>query len=49
MRRQADDLWVWALAALAVARVAADRTGLTPADLYKRLAQRRSVDLDTLI
>jgi hypothetical protein len=43
---QSDDLWVWALDALAVyVRVAADRTGLTAAEICERLAQRRGVDL----
>jgi hypothetical protein len=42
-----DDLWVWALDALAVyARVAADRTGLSVAEICERLAQRHGVDLD---
>jgi hypothetical protein len=42
---QSDDLWVWALDALAAyVRVAADRTGLTVSELCVRLAQRRGVD-----
>jgi hypothetical protein len=45
---QGDDLWVWALDALAVyVRAAADRTGLPTADICERLAQRRGVDLNT--
>jgi hypothetical protein len=43
---QTDDLWVWALDALAVyVRVAADRTGLTVADVCEWLARRQNVDL----
>jgi hypothetical protein len=45
---QSDDLWVWALDALAVnARVEADRTGLSVAEICERLARRHGVDLDT--
>jgi hypothetical protein len=43
---QTDDLWVWALDALVVyVRVAADRTGLTVADVCERLAQRHRIEL----
>jgi len=43
---QSDDLWVWALDALAVyVRLAAERTGLPIAVVCERLAQRRGVDL----
>jgi hypothetical protein len=43
---QSDDLWVWALDALAVyVRVAADRTGLSVKEVCERLAQRHGVDL----
>ena len=42
-----DDLWVWALDALAVyARVAADRTGLPVVDVCERLGRRHGVVLD---
>ena len=45
---QSDDLWVWSLDALAVyVRVAADRTGVTVAEVCERLAQRHGVDLGT--
>jgi hypothetical protein len=45
---QGDDLWVWALDALAVyVRAAADRTGLSSANICERLAQRGAVDLNT--
>jgi len=45
---QGDDLWVWALDALAVyVRAAADRTGLSTADICERIAQRGGVDLNT--
>ncbi len=43
---QIDDLWVWALDALAVyVRVASDRIGLPIADVCTRLAERHEVDL----
>lgn len=46
---QSDDLWIWALDALAVyVRAGADRTGLTVAEICERLAQRRGVDLGPL-
>ena len=45
---QRDDLWVWALDALAVyARVAADRTGVEIAEICERSARRHGVDLGT--
>jgi hypothetical protein len=45
---QSDDLWVWALDALAVyVRVAADRTGLPTADICERLARRHGIELTT--
>ena len=45
---QGDDLWVWALDALAVyVRAAADRTGFTVAEICERLARRHGVDLGT--
>ena len=45
---QGDDLWVWALDALAVyVRAAADRTALSIAEICERLAQQRNVDLNT--
>jgi hypothetical protein len=44
---QTDDLWVWALDALAVyVRVAADRSGVRTAEVCERLAQRHGVVLD---
>jgi hypothetical protein len=44
---QSDDLWVWALDALVVySRVAAERTGVPIAEICKRLARRRGVELD---
>jgi hypothetical protein len=43
---QSDDVWVWALDALAVyARAAADRTGMSVAEICERLARRHGVDL----
>jgi hypothetical protein len=43
---QSDDLWVWALDALAVyVRVAADRTGVEVGEICERLARRHGVDL----
>jgi hypothetical protein len=43
---QTDDLWVWALDALAVyLRVAADRTGVPVSVVCERVAQRHGVDL----
>jgi hypothetical protein len=43
---QTDDVWVWALDALAVyVRVAADRTGLPIASVCADVAQRHGVDL----
>jgi hypothetical protein len=43
-----DDLWVWALDALAVyVRAAAERTALSIAEICERLAQQRNVDLNT--
>jgi hypothetical protein len=43
-----DDLWVWALDALAVyVRAAADHTGMSTAEICEQLAQQRSVDLNT--
>jgi hypothetical protein len=45
---QSDDLWVWALDALAIyVRVAADRTGLPTASICERLARRHGIDLET--
>jgi hypothetical protein len=45
---QSHDPWVWSLDALAVyVRVAADRTGVTVAEVCERLAQRRGVDRGT--
>jgi hypothetical protein len=44
---QSDDLWVWALDALAVyTRVAAERAGVPVAEVCRRLAVRHGVDLD---
>jgi hypothetical protein len=46
---ETDDLWVWALDALVVyVRVAADRTGLSVADVCERLARRQNVELSTV-
>ena len=43
---QSDDLWVWALDALAVyVRVAVDRTGVEVGEICERLARRHGVDL----
>jgi hypothetical protein len=43
---QSEDLWVWALDALAVyVRAAADRTGLPVDRVCERLAERHAVDL----
>ena len=43
---QSDDLWVWALDALAVyVRAAADRRGLAVSDVCERLARRQGVNL----
>ena len=43
---QSDDLWVWALDAVAVyVHVAADRTAFTVAEVCERIAQRHGVDL----
>ena len=45
---QGDDLWVWALDALAVyVRSAADRTRLSIAEVCERLAQQRGNNLST--
>ena len=45
---RADDLWVWALEALHVyVQVAADRTGLTAADICSQLATRHAMKLDS--
>ena len=45
---RADDLWVWALEALYVyVQVAADRTGLTRAEICSQLAARSEVTLDS--
>jgi hypothetical protein len=45
---QSDDLWVWALDALAVyVYAAADRTGLAVSAVCERLARRYGVDLST--
>jgi hypothetical protein len=45
---RADDAWVWALEALHVyVQAAADRTGLTAAEICSRLAMRHEVDLDS--
>ena len=46
---QTDDLWIWALDALAVyVRVATDLTGPTVADVCARLAERHGVDLHSV-
>ncbi len=43
-----DDLWMWAVDALAIyVLVAADRTGLEVGEICLRLARRRGVDLGT--
>lgn len=45
---RADDLWVWALEALHVyVQVAAERAGLTPAEICSQLAARSEVTLDS--
>jgi hypothetical protein len=45
---RADYLWVWALEALhGYVRAAADRTGLTVAEICSQLATRHEVDLDS--
>jgi hypothetical protein len=45
---RADDLWVWALAALHVyVQVAAERMGLAPAEICSQLAARAEVTLDS--
>lgn len=45
---RADDLWVWALEALHVyVQVAAEWTGVTPAEICSQLAARSEVTLDS--
>lgn len=44
---RADDVWVWALEALQIyVNAAADRTGLTTAEICSQLAARSGVTLD---